>query len=107
MRAPAEESSHVQDLNFANLGPNSDSDDEPLPPLFDFDRLVPEEWTDEDEDGENEFDHTGEYTGKFKIITVPTKQDPPSSMTRHRQDMWGKPISPLPIREVASECCCS
>ncbi|EKM56878.1 uncharacterized protein PHACADRAFT_172566 [Phanerochaete carnosa HHB-10118-sp] len=104
VRAPAEDNSHVQNLNFADLGPDSDSDGEPLPSFFNFDRLVPvqetEEWTDEDEDGKNEFDHTGEYTGKFKIITVPTKQDPPSSMTRHRQDMWGKPISPFPYEKL-------
>ena len=47
-------------------------------------------------DSGDEFDQTGEYTGRFKVLTVPTKADPPSSCTRERQDAWGNPSSPFP-----------
>lgn len=101
IRPSQAEDSHLPDLNFANMDVDSDDDELPIPPLFDFGRPknVDEPWTDDEQDGQDgpsEFDHTGEYTGRFKIITVPTKADPPSSMTRHRQDRWGKPISPFP-----------
>ncbi|KIP09797.1 hypothetical protein PHLGIDRAFT_34290 [Phlebiopsis gigantea 11061_1 CR5-6] len=98
VRSSQIDGSHLPDLNFANMDVDSDDDELPLPPLFAFDKLgdVDEPWTDDEQDGASEFDHAGEYTGKFKIITVPTKADPPSSMTRRRQDMWGRPISPFP-----------
>ncbi|GJE86756.1 hypothetical protein PsYK624_028370 [Phanerochaete sordida] len=105
VRDPSEEYSRIQDLDFGNAGSDSDWDAEPLPPLSNYDNAVPveapEEWTDEDEDQVGtEFDHDGEYTGKFKILTVPTKQDPPSSTTRRRQDQWGRPISPFPYEKL-------
>ncbi|KAF9048318.1 hypothetical protein BDZ89DRAFT_1033304 [Hymenopellis radicata] len=40
----------------------------------------------------------GEYTGKWMMKLVPTKQDPPSSATRARMDSWGRPVSPHPFR---------
>ena len=38
----------------------------------------------------------GEYTGKFRVMQVPTKADPPTSGTRERIEQWGRPISPFP-----------
>lgn len=38
----------------------------------------------------------GEYTGRWKMMLVRTKQDPPSSATRVRMEDWGRPISPFP-----------
>jgi hypothetical protein len=38
----------------------------------------------------------GEYTGKFRVVHVPTKADPPTSTTRGRIEQWGRPISPFP-----------
>jgi len=40
----------------------------------------------------------GEYTGKFRVMQVPTKVDPPTSGTRERIEQWGRPISPFPRR---------
>jgi hypothetical protein len=40
----------------------------------------------------------GEYTGKFRVMQVPTKADPPTSGTRERIEQWGRPISPFPRR---------
>ncbi|KAI0077615.1 hypothetical protein K474DRAFT_1661547 [Panus rudis PR-1116 ss-1] len=51
---------------------------------------------DDDWTSDEDFDHSGEYTGKYKLVTVPTKNDPPSSATRERQESWGRPISPFP-----------
>ena len=49
-------------------------------------------WSDSDDEVVGE----GEYTGRFRILNVRTKQDPPSSATRSRQDLWGRPVSPFP-----------
>ncbi|CDO73904.1 hypothetical protein BN946_scf185016.g61 [Trametes cinnabarina] len=64
-------------------------------PIFDFTNAAVDEG-DSDSDESDDFDQTGEYTGKFKVLTVPTKADPPSSCTRSRQEAWGHPISPFP-----------
>jgi hypothetical protein len=40
----------------------------------------------------------GEYTGKWRMITLRTKLDPPSSATRQRMEEWGRPITPYPKR---------
>lgn len=61
-------------------------------------------WTDDEGwggDGDkpaSPFDHTGEFTGNFTVLTVPTKVDPPSSCTKSRMDAWGHPVSPFPGR---------
>jgi hypothetical protein len=55
----------------------------------------PGEWSDSDDDGE-EFNQSGEFTGKFTTIQVPTKADPPTSTTKDRQEAWGRPVSPFP-----------
>ena len=68
------------------------------PPIFDFTNLPEDDgvWSDDDDDEDDDFDQSGEYTGRFKVLTVPTKADPPSSCTRSRQDAWGNPSSPHP-----------
>jgi hypothetical protein len=53
------------------------------------------EWSDSD-DGAGDFNQSGEFTGKFTTIRVPTKVDPPTSVTKDRQDAWGRPVSPFP-----------
>ncbi|RDX46692.1 hypothetical protein OH76DRAFT_1406776 [Lentinus brumalis] len=83
-----------------SLQDDDDSMDEGFdgPPLFNFNNAQEDSgvWDDSDDSEDDEFDHTGEYTGRFKILTVPTKADPPSSCTRSRQDAWGNPSSPFP-----------
>jgi hypothetical protein len=74
--------------------------------LFDFDGLHDADdaggWSDSDEEMgprtvEEEFEEgEGEYTGKWRMMKVRTKLDPPSSATRVRMDAWGRPISPFP-----------
>ncbi|KAI0330055.1 hypothetical protein GY45DRAFT_1324094 [Cubamyces sp. BRFM 1775] len=69
----------------------------PSAPLFDVNAQESSHvWDDVDSDDSDDFDQTGEYTGRFKVLTVPTKADPPSSCTRSRQEAWGHPISPFP-----------
>ncbi|KAF8551445.1 hypothetical protein OG21DRAFT_286048 [Imleria badia] len=65
-------------------------------PTFDAPRTVEtsEAWSDSDDD---EFNLTGEYTGKFKILKVPTKADPPS---REHMASWGRPVSPFPFSAI-------
>lgn len=65
-------------------------------PTFDAPRTVEtsEAWSDSDDDG---FNLTGEYTGKFKILKVPTKADPPS---KERIASWGRPVSPFPYSAI-------
>ena len=46
----------------------------------------------------NSSEQEGEYTGKFRVMQVPTKADPPTSGTRERIEQWGRPISPFPRR---------
>jgi hypothetical protein len=48
-------------------------------------------------DGE-QVEGEGEYTGKWRMLTVRTKLDPPSSATRERMEEWGRPITPFPKR---------
>lgn len=59
-------------------------------------------WTDSDDDDDELMSGEGEYTGKWTMRLVPTKQDPPSSATRSRMDSWGRPISPHPFRRRVS-----
>lgn len=64
-------------------------------PVFGAPRVVAETsgaWSDSDDDG---FNLTGEYTGKYKILKVPTKADPPK-----RMGPWGRPVSPFPYSEI-------
>ncbi|KAF8126151.1 hypothetical protein EV363DRAFT_1348899 [Boletus edulis] len=51
-------------------------------------------WSDSDDDG---FNLTGEYTGKFKVLKVPTKADSP---TNEHMESWGRPVSPFPFSAI-------
>lgn len=77
------------DHGSGDVGGWSDSDDE-----IEQDKGKGKKLGDFEEEGE------GEYTGKWKMIKVPTKQDPPSSATRTRMELWGRPISPFPKVKV-------
>lgn len=46
---------------------------------------------------QRELRQNAHLTGKFRVVTVPTKMDPPSSVTRERMDRWGRPVSPFPF----------
>ncbi|KAH9855668.1 hypothetical protein C2E23DRAFT_594530 [Lenzites betulinus] len=86
----------MHDVSFDSM---DDSFAGPSVPVFNFTDApeVSGVWDDQDSDDDSEeFDQTGEYTGRFKVLTVPTKADPPSSCTRTRQEAWGHPISPFP-----------
>jgi hypothetical protein len=67
-------------------------------PVFDLTGAVPDDggaWSDSDsEDGREgeEGEGEGEYTGRFKMMTVKTKVDPPTSVTRERMEEWGRPV---------------
>ncbi|KAI0646138.1 hypothetical protein C8Q79DRAFT_1049298 [Trametes meyenii] len=88
------------DISMRDAGYDSTDDSfaGPSGPVFDFTNVADNSvvWDCQDSDDSDEFDQTGEYTGRFKILTVPTKADPPSSCSRARQDAWGHPISPYP-----------
>ncbi|KAF9566463.1 hypothetical protein CPC08DRAFT_703800 [Agrocybe pediades] len=64
-------------------------------------------WSDSDEEedrrviGEQIEEGEGEYTGHFRTLRIPTKEDPPSSATRARQEEWGRPISPYPYKRLS------
>ena len=65
-------------------------------PIFEDLAPIPpsdEGWSDSDED---EFDQSGEYTGKFRMVTVPIKEDSPPPKIKQRNDAWGRPLSPFP-----------
>jgi hypothetical protein len=62
-------------------------------PLFNIAPNGDDSWSSSD-GGSSE--QEGEYTGKFRVMHVPTKADPPTSMTRERIEQWGRPISPFP-----------
>ncbi|KAI1798379.1 hypothetical protein LXA43DRAFT_1088487 [Ganoderma leucocontextum] len=88
------------DISMQNDDDDLDDSFVNAPPLFDLTNAQedPGAWDDVDEGSDSDFDQTGEYTGRFKVLTVPTKADPPSSCTRSRQDAWGNPSSPFPGR---------
>ncbi|KAG6824701.1 hypothetical protein H0H92_006094 [Tricholoma furcatifolium] len=54
---------------------------------MDIDPPAYTEWSDSDDDDAVE---EGEYTGRFRTNSVPTKLDPPSSATRERMEDWSK-----------------
>ncbi|KZT68945.1 hypothetical protein DAEQUDRAFT_307471 [Daedalea quercina L-15889] len=79
-------------------------------PIFSFNALdaaSDDDWSDDprEEVAGVEVDgfEEGEYTGKFRMVAVPTKADPPSSCTRMRMDAWGRPKSPHPRLAVLRE----
>ncbi|KAI6132375.1 hypothetical protein EV401DRAFT_273999 [Pisolithus croceorrhizus] len=75
------------------------TDSDILPALThpeDPDQINDDGWSDSD-DG---FNLTGEYTGKYKMLKIPIKADPPTSETRERMESWGRPASPFPYSEI-------
>ncbi|TFY83797.1 hypothetical protein EWM64_g206 [Hericium alpestre] len=86
-----------------------DQDELPDPgPVFDFSNAggADDGWSSSDNEPEPEpdaFDGTGEFTGKFRMMSVPTKVDPPTSATRERIESWGRPISPFPKKWKGKE----
>jgi hypothetical protein len=91
---------------------NEDDADVPRLPLFDLnlgDLPASSDggWSDSDDDDadlsdggrhDKHVEGEGEYTGKWRMLTVRTKLDPPSSATRDRMEEWGRPITPFPKR---------
>ncbi|KZP28154.1 hypothetical protein FIBSPDRAFT_1039810 [Athelia psychrophila] len=93
----------MEGILAGSIPPTSDSafEDAPLP-LFDL-HAAPDDggWSDSDDEDVNPAwgmgtEGEGEYTGRFRMMKVPTKADPPTSGTRGRMDEWGRPISPFP-----------
>ncbi|KAI9510178.1 hypothetical protein F5148DRAFT_1181341 [Russula earlei] len=85
-------------LDFPLPGIPSDVDDHedpdlPEQPVFNFAADGEDFSSSSDGDG---LEHEGEYTGRFRVVHVPTKADPPTSTTRERIEQWGRPISPFP-----------
>ncbi|KAH9017089.1 hypothetical protein EDB83DRAFT_2438178 [Lactarius deliciosus] len=73
---------------------DNDDLDVPEQPVFNFTAAAGgDPWSSSNE-GESE--QEGEYTGKFRVVRVPTKTDPPTSATRERIEQWGRPLSPFP-----------
>jgi hypothetical protein len=85
-------------LDFSLPGIPSDVDDNEdtdslQQPVFNLAADGEDSWSSSD-GGSSE--QEGEYTGKFRVMSVPTKADPPTSGTRDRIEQWGRPISPFP-----------
>ena len=85
-------------LDFPLPGIPSDVEDNedpsvPEQPVFNFAGAGDDPCSSSNE-GESELE--GEFTGKFRVVSVPTKADPPTSATRERIEQWGRPLSPFP-----------
>lgn len=71
-------------------------------PLFNLNPTsgLNDEWSDSEEEAFNQgsemVEGIGEFTGRWRMMKVPTKADPPSPATRRRMEQWGRPISPFP-----------
>ncbi|KAK0188223.1 hypothetical protein F5146DRAFT_747531 [Armillaria mellea] len=63
--------------------------DEPFNNILFGDNFAGDGWSDSDDD--DEMQGQGDYTGKWKMKVVKTKNDPPSSATRTRMEHWGRP----------------
>ncbi|KAF9240485.1 hypothetical protein BU15DRAFT_61486 [Melanogaster broomeanus] len=75
------------------------TDDIDALPVFNFAHPA-DETNDGWSDSEDEFNLTGEFTGRYKMLTIPTKADPPTSGMRERMALWGRPVSPFPYSEI-------
>ncbi|EAU86780.2 hypothetical protein CC1G_09905 [Coprinopsis cinerea okayama7 len=86
-----------------------DSSDAAVPPvpLFDFDAALRQQgdaaangWESSSDSGNDSDDldpeGRGQYTGRFRMLKVRTKEDPPSEATLERMELWGRPVSPFP-----------
>ena len=90
-------------LDFPLPGIPSDVEDNedpsvPEQPVFNFSGARDDPWSSSNEGASEQ---EGEFTGKFRVVRVPTKVDPPTSATRERIEQWGRPLSPFP-REAAT-----
>jgi hypothetical protein len=65
-------------------------------PIFDLSNIPSSAGCTSDDDDDLEEHGEGEYTGRYTVMKVPTKVDPPTSGTRDRAEKWGRPISPFP-----------
>ncbi|KII84684.1 hypothetical protein PLICRDRAFT_179487 [Plicaturopsis crispa FD-325 SS-3] len=79
----------------------ADATGDDILPLFDLSGAVPHSrggWSSSEHSHSDDSaeEGTGEYTGRFRMMQVPTKVDPPTSGTRGRMDAWGRPVSPFP-----------
>lgn len=93
-----------QSLDFS-VEQDSEDDELPAPePILDFSTGGDGDGElSSDEDGEDQMDgieEEGQYTGRYTIMTVPTKMDPPTTTTKSRMEAWGRPISPFPGKKV-------
>ncbi|SJL07315.1 uncharacterized protein ARMOST_10661 [Armillaria ostoyae] len=77
--------------------------DEPFNNILFGDNFAGDGWSDSDDD-DVEMQGQGDYTGKWKMKVVKTKNDPPSSATRTRMEHWGRPISPYPCTRRRVSC---
>ncbi len=77
--------------------------DEPFNNILFVDNFADDGWSDSDDD-DVEMQGQGDYTGKWKMKLVKTKNDPPSSATRTRMEHWGRPISPYPCTRRRVSC---
>ncbi|KAK0244405.1 hypothetical protein EDD85DRAFT_807955 [Armillaria nabsnona] len=77
--------------------------DEPFNNILFGDNFAGDGWSDSDDD-DVEMQGQGDYTGKWKMKLVKTKNDPPSSATRTRMEHWGRPISPYPCTRRRVSC---
>lgn len=103
---PVEDGTMLLDVNMTGMDMAMTSSDAPevsniedmLPPLFDFHDDGADSLSEgEAEAGQNyTLEDQEEFAEQYKIVAVPTKADPPSSVTRERQDRWGRPVSPFP-----------
>ena len=98
IRGPDMDRTRLLDLNFDSVMDMTSDDTMGAPPAFDFSAGNDggDDWSDDDRNSDQAFDQSGEFTGKFKVVKVPTKEDPPSSGTKERMEAWGRPISPFP-----------
>lgn len=89
------DNSGPMDPSMGLESPSTDFSDAATLPVFDMDPAQESNnygdgWSDSDDD--EELAGEGEYTGKFMMVTVKTKADPPTSGTKSRMDQWGRPI---------------
>ncbi|PBK97890.1 hypothetical protein ARMGADRAFT_1009821 [Armillaria gallica] len=77
--------------------------DEPFNNILFGNNFAGDGWSDSDDD-DVEMQGQGDYTGKWKMKLVKTKNDPPSSATRTRMEHWGRPISPYPCTRRRVSC---
>ncbi|THH31441.1 hypothetical protein EUX98_g2763 [Antrodiella citrinella] len=103
IHGPDDDATRLMDLNFDSVMDmtSDDTTNMNIPDPFDFSagNNAGDDWSDDEREA-NTFDQTGDFTGSFKVVAVPTKEDPPSDGTQERMNAWGRPKSPFPDRTV-------